>query len=138
MPRRLRGRGAGRLAHPAGDVAVEVADEHEARGRAARARTPRTSAGPRAPSGARGPMGSGDAEQAAGRSAQEAWLDRVVDVVGVAAAGVQAGDDVERGGVDVEHLDARPVAGELELDGREPDGARPAATAASGCPTRRR
>jgi len=40
---------------------------------------------------------------------------------------VQPGDDVEAGGVDVEHLDGGPLAGELELDRGEAHGSRPAA-----------
>ena len=90
-----------------------------------RARTPRTSAGPRAPSALAGPIGSVTQSSPPDFSAQRRLAHRLVDVVGVAAAGVQPDDDVERRGVDVEHLDAGAVAGELELDRGEPDGPRP-------------
>src|SRR4051794_27138524 len=111
-------------AHPRGDVAVEVADQDEADV----VGTGQDAADLDRPDGALGrgrPERQGEGDQAAGAQRPGCLAEDLVDVVRVAAAGVQPGDDVERTGIDVQDSDRGPLPGQPELDRREADRARP-------------
>ena len=123
----------------AGDVAVEVADQDEADVVGPGQDAADVGRPERRPRRVAGPIGRVSESRPPERSAQDAWLERLVDVVGVAAAGVQPDDDVERRRC--RRRAPRPQA-RCPVSSSS-TGAKPMARAhrdqrASGCPTRRR
>ena len=95
-------------AHACGDVAVEVADQDEADVVGAGQDAAHLGRPDGALRGGR-PERQGQRDQAAGAQRPGGLAERLVDVVGVAAVGVQPGDDVQRPRVDVEDRRPRPA-----------------------------
>ena len=93
----------------------------------ARATIARTSAGPSASSVAGPPEGQRDDEQPAGPQRPRGLAQGLVDVRGVAAAGMDPGHDVDRAHVDVQQVVPAAHHGQPQVHGREPARARPPA-----------
>ena len=104
--------------HAAHEVTVQVADEHQAEVAGACQDTP--DVGGVSAHWGRLSERQGDDEQAAGTQCPRGLTEGMVDVVGRAPTGMEAGDDVQARGVDVEDLDRGPPTGQPSSTGAKP------------------